>query len=157
MQASSWSWAFGLSPTCCQGILSWWNSVFSRYIIMMMLHRLEVTGQIPLWIIVILLVGIHLAVCLAGLLGSHDLLPHPPVLKRPHHDICSPGARHRHPIFVFIFFLQLMLMSHQFILIYLCGVIEVPSWRTTVVGSLVVESLEVWGLMASATILAAFV
>lgn len=151
--------SFSESSTWCRDMLSWRSGLFGLGILLM-LDRFKVveTCEVPLRVIVVFLVWVRLPVRLAWLLGSHSsfqiYLPIKPLFLRAHYGIRPSWARHSQSVFLFLGIIGVVFI-HQIVLVDFCGIIKIA--KAMARGSLIVQSLKVWGLMAPSAVLSSFV
>jgi hypothetical protein len=151
--------SFSESSTRCGDMLSWRSGLFALGILLM-LDRFKVveTREVPLRVIVVFLIWIRLPVRLAWLLGSHPsfqlYLPIKPLFLRAHYGIRPSWARHSQSVFLFLSIIGVVLI-HQLVLVDFCGIIKIA--KAMARGTLIVQSLEIWGLMAPSAILSSIV
>ena len=151
--------SFSESSTRCGDMLSWRCGLFALGILLM-LDRFKVveTCEVPLRVIVVFLVWIRLPVRLTWLLGSHPsfqlYLPIKPLFLCAHYGIRPSWAWHSQSVLLFLSIIDVIII-HQLVLVDLCGIIKIA--KAMARGTLAVESLEIWGLVASSAVLSSIV
>ena len=152
--------SFSESSTRCGYMLSWGGRVLGLGILLM-LDRLKVveTCKVPLRVIVIFLVWVRLPVRLAWFLCPHPsfqfYLPiQPPLFMCAHYGISSSWARYSNSVLLFLYIVSIILI-HQLVLIDFGSIVEITIDMAR--GTLVVQCLEIRGLMASPAVLSSVV